>query len=89
MKDPQLADFKRKLRDSRPKDEVTLVLSADKKSAQFAGTIGGLPAKGMLDANALAVDASVQPAQLTRFGEYVSVVEVHRLDLETKYVSPC
>jgi hypothetical protein len=89
MKDPQLADFKRKLRDSRPKDEVTLVLSADKKSAQFAGTIGGLPAKGMLDATGLAVDASVQPAQLERFGEYVSVIEIHKADLKNEWVSPC
>lgn len=89
MKDLQLADFKRNLRNDRPKDEVTLVISADRKSAQFAGTIGGLPAKGMVDASTLAVDPSVQPAQLTRFGEYVSVVEVHRLDLETKYETPC
>jgi len=89
MIDPQLADFKRKLRDSRPKDAVTLVISADKKSAQFDGTIGGLPAKGTLDATALAVDPSVQPVQLERVGEYVSVIDVHKLDLEKKYESPC
>jgi hypothetical protein len=89
MNDPQLKEFKRNLRDGNQKDSVTLAISANKKSAQCDGTIGGLPAKGMLDATGLAVDASVQPAQLERFGEYVSVVEVHRLELETKYVLPC
>ncbi len=89
MNDPQLKEFKRNLRDGNQKDSVTLALSANKKSAQCDGTIGGLPAKGTLDATALDVDPSVQPVQLERFGEYVSVAEVHRLDLETKYVSPC
>ena len=89
MKDPQITEFKRKLRDSRPKDEVTLVLSADKNKVLFAGTIGGIPAKGVLDATSLSVDPSVQPAQLERFGEYVSVIEIHKEDLKNKWVSPC
>ena len=89
MKDPQLADFKRKLRDSRPKDDVTLVLTADRKKALFAGTIGGMPARGVLDATSLSVDPLVLPAQLERFGEYVSVIEIHKADLKNEWVSPC
>jgi hypothetical protein len=63
-------------------------LSADKKSALFAGTIGGMPAKGELDSSSLDVDPSVQPVQLERFGEYVSVVDFHRADVEKKWESP-
>ncbi len=88
MKDPQLAEFKRELRDSRPKDAVTLVISADKKTALFAGTIGGMPARGVLDTTSLSVDPSVLPAQLERFGEYVSVIEIHKADLKDEWFSP-
>ena len=47
-----------------------------------------MPAKGTLHASAMIVDPSAQPVQLERFGEYISVIDVHKLDLERRANCP-